>query len=326
MGKYWDWYEVEFERVGKKLNPERRTEILDSLREHVSDATSEFVLKGWTGDEAERISIKNLGSPTDIVRAELDTPKRQWLPVWVASLGLGWCALCLIIGSQWTMSMVLPALWLAPIGVLVATFYSRRAKLWALGGTVSTIGAVTLFTLCFTWLDLNAGGGMGITPMWRISDASQESNEYLLLDTAKAKRIAEIKSAFQTNDMSLAKALSYRAGRGWSAPTGFWSGYDMVEFTYLPSFEEARLAWSDRSPRILNELSNRIKSHKRYQAALIDPRSYNPRLMFVKNLPSFVGVSTATFCILALCHILALGLLRIHGDIARRRWRLAVNS
>lgn len=325
MGKYWDWYEVEFDRVGKRLNRERRAEIMDSLREHVSDASAEFRAQKISDDEAERMAIKNLGTPLDLVRAELSTSKWQSLPVWIAGAGLAWCAAWMLIGSlTWTMNMILPVLWLTPIAVLLATFWGRKVKLWAFGGTIAAIGAVTLAVLSFTWLDLKAAGGMGYVPRWDVNAAVMEEKARASTERAKANDFNQTHLAFKADDQSLAKKLSYFHGQGWRVPTGYWAGPSQYESKYVPSYEEAKRAWVTRKAQVWNGMQEDIARLESSYAAMLDPRSLNPRGVFSEHLAPFIRVAFSIFGILATCHLLALFLIWLPGAAARRRWRLAI--
>lgn len=325
MGKYWDWYEVEFDRVCKKVSRERRAEILDSLREHVADSSAELRAKQMSDDEAERVAVKNLGAPLDLVRAELDTTKWQWLPVWAAGIGLAWCAAWLLAGSMgWSMKMIHPVAWLTPIAVFLATLLGRKTKLWALGGTVAGIGVLTMAVLCFTWLDLKTSGGMGYIPRWEVESAIQEQKGQIAERKAISDRFEQTYLAYKVGKPELAKDLTFYAGKGWVSPTGFWGGPGQVEYQYLPTYELARKAWVTKKPRVWSGLIEEIARLERSQAAMLDPRSLNPSGVFRENLVPIIGMAFTIFGIFSGCHLLALILVWAPRAAARRRWRLAL--
>ena len=70
MAKYWDLYEIEFERVARKLPTGHKTEILESLREHVDEAVRSLSAEGKSVGDAEQEAIRQLGPPSEVVRIE----------------------------------------------------------------------------------------------------------------------------------------------------------------------------------------------------------------------------------------------------------------
>ncbi len=323
MGKYWDWYEVEFERVARNLTFQRREDILEALRDHVREATSEFAAT-QSEEEAERLAVKNLGSPTDLVRAELDTGRRQWLPVWLAGLGVAWCAAWMIVGStEWTGQMIIAALWFTPISVFIATLVSKRTKFWALGVTVASIGAATLGAMGFSWLNLQSAGGEGVLPRWQVArEVKFVENEMTGL-SSRLTTLESVEAAFKVGDIATVKEIVFRSGVGWEAPTAYWRG-DERQFTWVPTADLAKAAWAAHGQSAIQRIKQKLERAERFHAALYDPRAVNPLGWWKQNWQLMFVAAAGTYSFLGLCHGLGLLFVRLPGYLARRRWRVAL--
>ena len=323
MSDSWTKFTSEFERLASRKLPSRRVEaILEDLREHVDAAKSDPEFAGKSEQEIESVVVPRLGAPSDIIAAAQDSNRFAWLPVWAALIGLIWCATWMVVGSiMWTMKFIYPVLWLTPIAVLLTTLVSGRTKLWALLGTTFGVSLAMTIALAFTWLNLYSVGGMGYLPIWQVESATHEVESLIDKQNKELLALEGARAAYATENRAVARELTFVAGSGWRAPTGFSRRPDVVEYQYEPSFESAKKLWMTKSERAAGVLTSSIRRHQTNLRSYSDPEALNPTESLRDNLPSILGVSAGTFAILVLSHVLGLAIVEFPRYSRRRRWR-----
>ncbi len=327
MGKYWDCFAAEFERIGRKLGPERRESILESLKEHAGAAQQELMQAGMGLEEAEKVAVTNLGAPSDVIRAEADRPKWQWLPVWVALIGLLWCAGWLIAAHRTlTMEMIPWGIYGTPIAVFLATLLGGRFKFWAMFGVTVSISFSMMIALAFTWLNLYSVGGMGYLPRWQVDDATLDIQMRIDEKSSERTALQAAGGSYASNNLELARELTLVKGKGWKAPSGSSSMADTVEYTYEPTFGAAKEQWRRNLGRASSILAAPIRMHRANLNAIKDPVALNPVETARENFPSIIGIAMGAFGILAAFHGLALAFLAGLRHSRRLHWRRITRS
>lgn len=329
MGKYWDWYEVEFERVAnRKLSHQRRAEILESLREHVSEATSEFINESRGADEAERLAVKNLGSPKLIVSTELERPRFEWLPVLIAALGMAWMGFFICLSSDvWSMQAILPATVATPALVFLTSLGKRRPKYWALGGATALLGLAMILVICFGRIDMNRAGGMGFMPKWHISSVTENDSRLIQEYEQDRKLITKVSALVQLQDMAQVKELtkSSEIEGSWKVPGVAAFPGKAHTWLHYKDFSEARRLWSKRDvSKLTAPVDDSIRRITANLVAMRDARSYDPKSIWEKNGYSMVGVVLLTYLAVAAAHLLGRFITAIPMWLSRMRWRLAI--
>lgn len=324
MGKYWDWYEVEFERVARKLLPERKTEILESLREHVSESTGEFLNESRGSDEAERLAVKNLGSPRLVVQAELDRPRRDWLPVLFAVVGLGWMGFFVCLSTEpWSMAVILPAMVATPCLVFLSSLGKKRPKFWALGGTTAVLGLAMILVFCFGWIDMNRAGGLGFMPKWHIASLTENNTRLVANYKEDREFIADVWGKVNRQETAEVKKLTV-SEHGWKVPgEGVYPGMGHT-WVYIDKFEEAKRGWSKPLETLTGPVDRSIQRVTANLQAMRDARSFSPQSIWSKNGAGMGGVILLAYLAVAASHGLGLLLSAIPTWLVRRRWRVAI--
>ncbi|MCC7229062.1 MAG: hypothetical protein IT203_01625, partial [Fimbriimonadaceae bacterium] len=251
MPNSWNEFTSEFQRLASRKLTERRIEsILEDLHEHVDAAKCDPEFAGKSDREIESIVVARLGAPSDIIAAEQDSHRVAWLPVWVATAGLIWCASWLIAGHRILTLQMLPwGIYGTPIAVLLATLAGRRSKLWALLGATFGVALAMTIVLAFTWLNLYSVGGTGYLPRWQVDSATKEVQTLIDRQTTELRALEKAKAVYDRSDIEQARLLTYVAGKGWKAPSGSSSWPEVVEYQFGPTFASAAKIWKSRTGR-----------------------------------------------------------------------------
>lgn len=324
MGKYWDWYEVEFERVASNLSVQRRQEILEALKEHVAESTGEFVNESRMVDEAERLAVKNLGSPRLIVSAELERTRFEWLPVWIAAVGMAWMGFFICLSSDvWSMQAILLAMIITPALVFLSSLGKRRPKYWALGGTTALLGLAMILVICFGWIDMNRAGGLGFIPKWHISSVTENDSRLVTEYKQDREFVTKVWTLFHQQNVEGAKNL-ISSDNGWKVPgSAIFSGMGH-SWVYNNNFEEAKRGWSKPLETLTRPTDFSIERITANLAAMRDVRSYNPSSIWIRNGYQMVGAILLTYLALAGSHFLGLFISAIPGWLVRVKWKIAI--
>lgn len=324
MGKYWDWYEVEFERTSRRrLRPERSAEILDSLRDHVELSTQELAHKYKSLDQAERASERQLGSPSLIIQAECDHPRRQWLPMTVTAVGLTWCASWFVLSiNKWSILMLIFGLVLTPIAVLFTSIWGKSLKLGRLTAMTVAFSVIAGFGFCFGWLNLNLAGGQGYISIWQVGNVAKSELRRLAGLEQDRLEIKQTWEAFRGHDFSLARDLvkdgnRYRVPMERDSPSG-------PVFTSVGSFDEARRVWRKELGLVLWPVDQEITRTKANLAAIKDTRSRNPGAMLASSGMAFAQICMILGSWLVIAHLLGVFIGSVPTRLARHRWRSAI--
>lgn len=323
MSDSWTKFTSEFERLASRKLPIRRVEaILEDLREHVDAAKSDPEFAGKSEQEIESVVVPRLGAPSDIIAAAQDSNRFATLPVWVALVGSIWCASWLIVGHRTLTMQMLPwGMYGTPVAVLLTTLIGRRPKLWPLLGITFGVSLAMTIALAFTWLNLNSVGGLGYLPMWQVESATREVETLINKQNKELLALEGARAAYATENRAVARDLTFVAGKGWRAPTGFSRRPDVVEYQYEPSFESAKNLWMSKVGRAKGVLTSSIRRHQADLRSFSDPGALNPTETTRDNLPPILGVSAGTFAILGLSHVLGLAIVEFPRRSRRRRWR-----
>lgn len=325
MGKYLDWYEVEFERVSnRRISTQRRDEIIESLREHVAESKSEFIDESSSGDEAERLAVKNLGSPRFIVAAETDRPRLDWLPVWMGLLGMAWMVFFVCLSTDvWSIQAILPAMVATPSLVFLTSLGRKRTKYWALGGITALLGLAMILVICFGWIDMNRAGGIGYMPKWHITSVTDNDSRVIENYKEDRKLITSIWMMFQRQDAEKAKEL-IASENGWKVPgAGVFTGMGHT-WIYIDKFEEAKKGWLKPLGTLTRPADQAIERLTANLSAMKDARSSSPSSIWTKNGYSMVGVILLTYLALAGSHFLGLFISAVPRWLVRTKWKTAL--
>ncbi len=325
MGKYWDWYQVEFERVARRrLSPERTAAIIESLREHVLDSKGEFQNEFRSPDEAEKIAVKNLGAPSLILRAELGNPARNWLPVWVAAVGLVLLTFFVCLSTEpWSFNIILPLSVVTPCLVLLASLGNQRPKFWALGGVTAICGVVMALVMCFGWIDMNQAGGLGFMPKWHISSVTENNQRLVEQYQRQRTEIADTWTRIQGADTASAKQLIEDGGSYRVPVAAVFKGHN-GSWVLIRDFDEAKRKWSQNLNVLTGPADQAIQRISANLAAMKDPLSFDPHSIWVKNGFLMVGVIVMSYLVLAFSHGVGLFVSAIPLWMLRRKWKVAI--
>lgn len=313
MAKYWDWYEVEFDRVSKGLNPERRAEILQSLREHVDDAVRSIISEGKNELQAEQEAIRQLGPPSEVVRVERDHPRSGWLPVWTTWLGLAWCSAWAIVGwRELTPYMALMGAFVTPIAIFISTLVGKKTKLWAMGLACAVMTVVTVAGFSLTWRNLKYVGGIGYMPMLSYSHEMEMVQARIKVLDGDTAEVLALDEAFDKGVASGTARLSSNGAGIWRIRTGRNSTSNFY------SFENAKKHWSRKAA--LDGIADERRELANIDAMVRDPRSFQPKESFLEGLPMMVTYGLAAYAVLAMFHIFGLACVRLPRAFRRARW------
>lgn len=313
MAKYWDWYEVEFERVAGKLPTSRKAEIINSLREHVDEAIRSTASEDKSELEAEQEAIRQLGPPSEVVRVERDRSRGAWLPVWITWLGLIWCSAWAIVGwRELTPNMALIGAIVTPLGVFFATLIGKRTKLWAMGLACAVMTVVTVAGFSLTWRNLKYVGGIGYMPMLSYSHEMEMVQARIKVLDSETAEVLALDEAFAKGDVSGAAHLSSNGAGIWRIRTGRHSTSNFY------SFEDAKKHWSRKAA--LGGIDEERRELVNVDAMVQDPRSFRPTESFLEGLPMMVSYGLAAYAVLAMFHIFGLACVRLPRAFRRARW------
>jgi len=317
VAKYWDLYEIEFERVARKLPTGRKTEILESLREHVDEAVRSLSAEGKSVGDAEQEAIRQLGPPSEVVRIERDSPRSSWLPVWATWLGLAWCSAWAIVGwRELTPYMALVGAVITPLAVLITTLIGKKTKLWAMGLACAMLTVATVAGSSLTWRSLKEAGGTGYMPMLSYANEMKLVRSRLSDMNQKRAVVLALGEAFAKGDVGRAAQLCKSKTGFWTIPTGRYSSSSFL------TFEDARKRWSLKSA--LNEIDEERRELANVEAMVRDARSFQPLRFFLDGLPIMLSYGLTAFAVLAMVHILGLACVRLTRALRRARWRRAI--